>query len=52
MNEEIKQQILDIFDDEVELKDPINREKQAIIKELLIETLMIEGINNDNKEQY
>lgn len=49
MNEE-KQKILDIFNDEVELKDPINREKQAIIKELLIETIKIEGINNDDKE--
>lgn len=49
MNEE-KQKILDIFDDEVELKGPINREKQAIIKELLIETIKIEGINNDDKE--
>ena len=52
MNSKEKQKILDIFDKNIELKNPINREKQEIIKELLIETIKIEGINSDNKEQY
>lgn len=49
MNEE-KQKILNIFDDKIKLKNPINREKQDKIKQLLIETLKIEGNNNDNKK--
>ena len=46
MNEE-KQKILNIFDNKVKLKNPKNREKQDKIKKLLIETLKLEGNNND-----
>ena len=42
MNEE-KQKILNIFDNNVKLKNPKNREKQEQIKKLLIETFKIEG---------
>ena len=49
MNEE-KQKILNIFDDKVKIQNPINQEKQDKIKELLIETIKIEGNNNDTKK--
>ena len=42
MNEE-KQKILNIFENNVKLKKPKNREKQEQIKKLLIETFKIEG---------
>ena len=49
MNEE-KQKILNIFDNNVKLKNPKNREKQEQIKKLLIETIKIEG-NKDGNNQ-
>lgn len=49
MNEE-KKKILNIFDDKVKLKNPINREKQKKIKQLLIETIKIEGKEDGNKK--
>ena len=49
MNEE-KQKILNIFDDKVKLKNPINREKQEKIKQLLIETIKIKGKEDGNKK--
>ena len=48
MNEE-KQKIINIFDDNVKLKNPINREKQEKIEQLIIETFKKEEKNNDNK---
>lgn len=49
MNDE-KQKILNIFDDNVKLQNPINREKQEIIEKLIIDTMKIEGNENgDNK---
>lgn len=49
MNEE-KQKILNIFDDKVKLKNPTNREKQEKIKQLLIETIKIEGKEDGSKK--
>lgn len=49
MNEE-KQKIINIFDDKVKLKNPINQEKQDKIKRLLIETLKIAGKEDGNKK--
>lgn len=47
MNEE-KQKILDIFDDNIKLQNPINREKQEKIEQLIKETFKIEGNQNGN----
>ena len=47
MNEE-KQKILNIFDDNVKLQNPINQEKQEKIEQLIIETFKIEENQNDN----
>lgn len=49
MNEN-KQKIQNIFNKNVELKNPTNREKQAKINKLLIETLKIEGNKNGSKQ--
>lgn len=49
MNEE-KQKILNIFDNNVKLKNPKNREKQEQIKKLLIETFKIEGKEDGEKQ--
>lgn len=46
MNEN-KQKILNIFNEKVELKQPENKEKQAKIKQLIIETIKIEGTKDD-----
>lgn len=49
MNEE-RQKILNIFDDKVKLKNPINREKQERIEQLIKETFKIEGIKDGNNK--
>jgi len=48
MNEK-KQKVLNIFDEKVGLKNPINQEKQLKIKELLLKNKQLEGSKNDNK---
>lgn len=48
MNDE-KQKILNIFDDNVKLQNPINREKQEKIEQLIKETFKIEGNKDVNK---
>lgn len=49
MNEE-KQKILNIFDNNVKLSNPINQEKQEKIEQLIIETFKIESKTNDNSK--
>ena len=49
MNEE-KQKVINIFDKKVKLKKPENREKQAKIKRLIVETYRIEGNKNGAKK--
>ena len=45
-----KEKILNIFNKNVKLKNPINQAKQDKIKKLLIETLKIEGKNNEDRK--
>ena len=49
MNDD-KQKVLNIFDDNIKLQNPINREKQEQIEQLIKETFKIEGNTNDNNE--
>lgn len=52
MNNEEQQKILNILNPDVELKNPENLKIQQEINELIIENIKLEGINNDNEEEW